>query len=63
VSAQTAPITASSSGDNVVVAATTGYAVRVIGYLLSFSGSVNAQWMSDVGGSAADILKPGELVA
>jgi hypothetical protein len=47
-----APITASASGDNVIVAAVLGYSVRVVGYVLSFSGAVNAQWLSDVGGGA-----------
>jgi hypothetical protein len=52
---QSAPITASASGDNVVVAAVPGFAVRVIGYVLSFSGLVNARWMSDVGGGAVGL--------
>jgi hypothetical protein len=52
VSAQSAPITTSANGDNVVVAAVPGYAILVIGYNLMFSGAVNAQWFSDVGGGA-----------
>jgi hypothetical protein len=52
VSAQSAVIAASASGDNTVVAAVAGFAIRVIGYNLSFSGTVNAKWMSDTGGSA-----------
>jgi hypothetical protein len=52
VSALSAPITAAASGDNVVVAAVPGYAIRVIGYVLDFLGTVNAQWKSDVGGGA-----------
>src|SRR5262245_14138300 len=48
----TAPITASASGDNTIVSAQPGYAIRVIGYVLTFSGAVNAQWFSDLGGGA-----------
>jgi len=44
--ALTAPIAASSSGDNTVVAGETGVKYRVIGWLLSFSGTVNAKWKS-----------------
>jgi len=29
-----------------------GYAIRVIGYVLSFSGATNARWMSGAGGGA-----------
>lgn len=48
----TAPIAASSSGDNSIVSGVAGFAIRVIGYVLSFSGTVNAKWMSDTGGGA-----------
>jgi hypothetical protein len=46
------PISASASGDNSVIAGQPGYAIRVIAYVLTFSGAVNAKWMSDIGGSA-----------
>jgi len=52
VSALSAPITASASGDNTIVAAVPNFAIRVIGYCLTFSAAVNAKWMSDVGGGA-----------
>src|SRR5215471_1579119 len=52
MSGLSAPITASASGDNTVVTAVAGYAIRVIGYCLTFSAAVNARWMSDVGGGA-----------
>jgi hypothetical protein len=41
-----AVISASSSGDNAIVAAVTGKKIRVTSYVLSFSGSVNAKWRS-----------------
>jgi hypothetical protein len=44
--ALTAPIAASSSGDNPVVAAVAGRSVRVLGYILSFSAAVNVKWRS-----------------
>lgn len=47
----TTVITASSSGDNTVVSGVAGFAIRVIGYVLTFSAAVNAQWYSDTGGS------------
>jgi hypothetical protein len=50
--ALSAVISASASGDNTVVAAVPGYAIRVVGYVLTFSAAVNARWMSDVGGGA-----------
>jgi hypothetical protein len=50
--ATSAPIAVSSSGDNTIVAGVTGYAVRVLGYVLAFSGTVNAEWMSGTGGGA-----------
>lgn len=40
------PIAASSGGANQVVAAAPGYKFRVLAWLLSFSGSVNAKWQS-----------------
>ena len=38
------PISASSNGDNTIVAGVTGRRIRVLGYVLSFSGVVNAEW-------------------
>lgn len=37
-------IAASSSGANTIVAAVTGKRIRVLGYVLSFSGTVNAKF-------------------
>jgi hypothetical protein len=44
--ALTATIAASASGANQVVAGAAGYKFRVIAFLLSFSGTVNAKWQS-----------------
>lgn len=44
--ATTVAIAASSSGDNTVVVAASGFKFRVIAFVLSFSGSVNAKWKS-----------------
>lgn len=41
-----AKIAAASSGANEVVAAVTGKKIRVLGYLLSSAGTVNAKWQS-----------------
>lgn len=41
-----AAIAASSSGANAVVAAASGIKYRVLGFVLSFSGTVNAKWQS-----------------
>lgn len=41
-----AKITAASSGANEVVAAVTGKRIRVVSYLLSAAGTVNAKWQS-----------------
>lgn len=41
-----APISCSSSGDNEIVAAVAGKRIRVVGYVLSFGGTVNAKWRS-----------------
>lgn len=43
-----AVISASSNGNNTVVAAVTGKRIRVLGYVLSFSGTVNAKWNDGV---------------
>ena len=42
--AKTAIIAASSLGDNQIVAGVTGKRIRVLGFVLSFSGSTNAKW-------------------
>lgn len=42
----TAPITASAAGATAIVAGATGCKYRVIGFLLSFGGTVNAKWQS-----------------
>lgn len=49
----TTAIAASASGDNTIVAAQgTGWGIRVIAFILSFSAAVNAKWKS---GSATDL--------
>lgn len=48
----TAPIAASSSGDNTLVAAAAGKAIRVLNYKLSFGGTVNAKFKS---GASTDL--------
>ena len=53
--ATTAVISASASGDNSIVAAVSGYAIRVLFFVLTYSGAVNAQWKSDVGGGATNL--------
>lgn len=50
-----AVIDASSSGNNTIVAAVAGKKIRVLSYVLSFSGSVNVKWQSAAGGT--DISK------
>lgn len=49
---QSVPINASASGDNTLVASVPGRRIRVMGYALSFSGTVNAQFTDGAGGSA-----------
>lgn len=44
-------INASASGDNTLVAAAVGKRIRVFGFLLSFSGSVNAKFTDGAAGS------------
>ena len=48
------PITAALNGDNTVVSGVAGFAIRVLGYVLSTTfaaaGSVTATWGSDTGG-------------
>lgn len=51
--AQTAIIAASDSGDNTIVAApASGYKIRVLAFVISFGGTVNAKWKS---GAATDL--------
>lgn len=42
----TVAIAASSSGANQIVAGAAGFKYRVLAFLLSFSGTVNAKWQS-----------------
>lgn len=42
----TVAIAASASGANEIVAAVAGYQYRVIAFVLSFGGTVNAKWQS-----------------
>jgi hypothetical protein len=48
----TLPIAASSSGDNTLIAASTGYKFRVLSFVLSFAGSVNAKFKT---GASTDL--------
>ena len=48
---KTVAISASSSGNNTLVAAVTGKRIRVVSYVLSFSGTVNAKFTDGAGGS------------
>lgn len=48
-------VSASSSGDNTVVAAVTGKKIRVLALDISAAGAVDAKLRSDVGGSAVDM--------
>ena len=41
---QTAIISASALGDNPIVSAVPGKRIRVLGFVLSFSGATNAKW-------------------
>lgn len=43
---KTAAIACSSSGANAIVAAVSGKAIKVLGYVLSASAAVNAKWQS-----------------
>lgn len=45
-------IAASSNGDNQLVAGVAGRRIRVVGYVLSFSGAVNAKFTDGAGGTA-----------
>lgn len=45
--ALTAKIAAAASGDNVIVTGVTNKRIRVLGFVLSFSGTVNAKWRSN----------------
>lgn len=42
----TVAIAASSSGANAIVAGETGFKYRVLAFVLSFGGTVNAKWQS-----------------
>src|SRR5262245_22091979 len=44
-------IAASSSGDNTIVNAVAGYAVRVISFAISFSAAVNVKFTDGAGGT------------
>jgi hypothetical protein len=56
MSSSTAVLAASASGDNVVVAAVPGLAIRVLYAVVSFSnGPVNGQFRSDTGGGALNL--------
>ncbi len=46
-----AKISASSNGDNTLVAAVTGKKIRIVSFCLSFSGAVNAKFQSGAGGT------------
>ena len=48
-------ISTSTTGDNTIVAAVPGSAIRVIGYVLTAANAVNVKWMSDVGGGAVSL--------
>ena len=43
---QYAAITANAAGDNEIVAAVPGRRIRLVGYVLSFGGTVNVKWRS-----------------
>lgn len=46
-----AAISATAQGDTVVVPRVPGKRIRVVAYVLSFSGPVNALWTDDAGGA------------
>lgn len=53
---KTVAIAASTNGaGNELVAAVAGMVIRVLAYKLSFSGSVNAKFITDTGGTPADL--------
>ena len=56
---RTAKIDASSSGDNEVVAASSGKVIRVLAYTIVSAGTVTAKWRS----ATTDISGPMPLVA
>lgn len=53
---KTASISANSSGPNTVVAAAAGKRIRLCGYVLSFSGNVNAKWRSSTTADLSGLL-------
>ncbi len=50
-----AAVSASSSGDNIIVAAVTGKKLRVLALDVSAAGAVNGKLRSDVGAGGSDI--------
>jgi hypothetical protein len=52
---KTVAIAASSSGGNELLPAVAGCIVRVLAYKLSFSGTVNAKFVTDTSGTPADL--------
>ncbi len=44
-------IAAASNGDNTLVAAVTGYAIRVTSFVLTYSAAVNAKFTDGAGGT------------
>lgn len=47
-----APVSASTSGNNTIVAAVAGKELRVLGFMLVAAGAVTVQWQSGAGGTA-----------
>lgn len=53
-----APISAAASGDNTVVPAVAGRAIRVLAYTFVAAGAVNATWKDGTGGTAESGAMP-----
>lgn len=53
-----APINASASGDNTIVLAVTGRAIRVLSYTFVAAGAVSATWKDGTGGAAESGAMP-----
>jgi hypothetical protein len=51
-----AVISAASSGANTIVTGVTGKRIRVYGYILSFSGTVNAKWQDSGANNLTGLL-------
>ena len=47
----TVAIAAASNGDNTLVAAQAGFAIRVVSFILTFSAAVNAKFTDGAGGT------------